>query len=183
MKLIVVMLALIAAGLFISGCVEPPMVQPPAPAGQMIPIPIPSNYLQNNSVTTAKLAGNSTVFNFTTNITEDNVLGTAFLSFNTDAVITLEKTSAVMITYTGSTNFTAGNTSFVRATVGGVTANPGAMRVKGAAAGLYNTTALSWYNASVSPGTYTVSIEGNSTNAGGALYHKNSSLMVVAYPN
>ncbi len=94
----------------------------------------------------------------------------------------LNRTSAVLITYMGQTQFTSGNTSYVRVLVNNSIATPGPIVVSGGTPGIWNTTTATWYNSSVVAGTYTIAIQGNSSAATGNLSFYNNSLTVVAYP-
>ncbi len=179
-----IIVALVAT-IILSGCLGPspqPPAPTPAPAGQMIPVPIPGNYFQNSSVTSAKLAGNSTVFNFTSNLTASSVTGTTFQYIGMNATFTVPKASAVSISYMGLTSHSNANTSYIRACVDNFLTTPGVVPVAGGSAS-WNSTSARWFNSSVAAGTHTVTIEGNSTNAAGVLSYYNNSLMVIAYPN
>lgn len=195
MKLITVLLALIA-GMVLSGCVTPSPV-PPTPSGQVIPIPIPGSYIQDNAISTSKilnssisnikLAANSTVFNFTYNNTPGNVTGLNFLPIGINASVTVLQNSSLSIAYTGVTNYSLYNNSYLQANVSTSTGSwagaiPGALKVAGGVGANWNTTSIQWYNASVIAGTYNISIEGNSSDVWGVLQSRNNSLMVVAYP-
>lgn len=212
---ILVMVALIIS---FSGCLS----DTPAPGAQAIPVPIPAAYIQDGAITSAKigsiavnnsqiaantvnntqirtnaindtqLAANALPYNITTNTTTGFFLGTSFQPIFNNGSITINRTSMVVVQWSGEVGVNgtggslSGNSSYMIIQLG--TINMSSVPYKLVTNGTETpTTSTSRtvvaYNASVAPGTYTIVPWVNGSVANTNVTIGRNVMVTIAYPH
>lgn len=214
---ILVMVALIIS---FSGCL---ISDTPAPGAQAILPPFPESYIQNGAITSAKigsiavnnthiaantvnntqirtnaindtqLAANALPYNITTNTTTGFFLGTTFQPIFNNGSITINRTSMVVVQWSGEVgvngtggSISTGNSSYMIIQLG--TINMSSVPYKLITNGTETpTTSASRtvvaYNASVAPGTYTIVPWVNGSVANTNVTIGRNVMVTIAYPH
>lgn len=190
---------LIVVALFLSGCITPvpEPIPTPAPTDEQtpgafnLPIPIPADrYLKPQSIVDTNFAPNTIPFNITYNSTASILTGTGLRQQIANGSITLNRTSALIVTVALDVKTAAGNNAYLQARLNDSTGAPAGSNGSVMLPGQrffgqftdYNSTTVIFYNKSVKAGTYSVELYGNSSSTG-AINFGNVTVYTQSLPN
>lgn len=179
---------------------------PVAPGAQVIPVPIPGVYIQDGAITTNKIANGSILvgdiapnavndtqlapnainYNVTFNNTGGTKTNTAMSPIYNNGSITLNRTSLIVVQFSGEVGVDFTNKAYLNMQFGGVNMTTSPTIIVSSTNDTYSafgTRTVVFYNASAGAGTYTIVPLMNGSSATAVVSYGKSSIVTMAYPH